>query len=114
MTVTAILYRDRIMTARTFRPTGAAATAVVRRDRVVVAKVGVPGPPGPPGSGVAYTHTQSAPAATWTINHNLGYRPAVTALTVGGAEMETEVVHTSINQTIIYLAAAMAGSARLI
>lgn len=49
MTVTTTIYRDRVITVRAFRPNGTT-TAVVRRDRVVVAKVGVPGPPGPAGN----------------------------------------------------------------
>lgn len=49
MTVTNTIYRDRVITVRAFRPNGTT-TAVVRRDRVMVAKVGVPGPQGPAGN----------------------------------------------------------------
>lgn len=35
----------------------------------------VPGPPGPPGD--TYSFQQVAPAATWTIEHNLGTKPPV-------------------------------------
>lgn len=46
---------------------------------VVVPISGIPGPSGPPGppgpSGGTYTHTQTIPAAVWTIEHNLGYDP---------------------------------------
>lgn len=73
---------------------------------VVVAPEGLQGPPGG-----AYTHSQATPSTTWTVNHNLGYRPAVTALTVGGAEMEVEIVHASANQAVLYLLIAMAGTA---
>lgn len=59
------------------------------------------------------TFNQASPSTTWTINHNLGYRPSVTLLTVGGAEFDAEVIHTSVNQTVISLTAATAGSARL-
>ncbi len=55
--------------------------------------------------------TQSTPAATWTINHNLGYRPNVRALSVGGVEMLVEISHTSVNQTLIYFDTPTAGSA---
>jgi hypothetical protein len=72
---------------------------------------GDPGPIGPSAS--AYTHTQSTPSATWTINHNLGYRPSVELLTVGGVEFDASVVHTSINQTVVEIAMPIAGSARL-
>lgn len=75
-------------------------------SEVVISPEGLQGP-----AGGAYTHTQAAPATTWTVNHNLGYRPAVTALTLGGAEMEVEIVHTSLNQAVLYLLVAMAGTA---
>ena len=57
---------------------------------------------------------QVAPSATWTINHNLGYRPSVELLTAGGAEMEGEILHVSVNQLQIYFTVSVAGSARLV
>ena len=84
---------------------------VIPTTPTTVVKIGQQGPAGTPGAG--YIHTQSVAASVWTINHNLGYKPAVTALTVGGLEMEVEVLHISINQTQISLVAAMAGTARL-
>lgn len=66
------------------------------------------------GSRKQYVHTQSTPAATWTINHNLGYRPLITLLTSGGVEYEAEVVHTSTNQVLVYHTSAKAGTARLV
>lgn len=65
------------------------------------------------GAAPAYVHTQAAPDTTWTINHNLGFIPSVELLTAGGVEFDAEVVHTSVNQTLVYLLTAMAGSARL-
>lgn len=60
------------------------------------------GPAGPPGNGeVQYTHTQSVASDTWTVNHNLGYRPAVSVLSVGGKLMLADVVHTSANQAVV-------------
>jgi len=64
-------------------------------------------------SGVAYTHLQTVAAALWTINHNLGMRPAVTILDSGGNEVEADVVHTSPNQLVIRFAIPVAGLARL-
>lgn len=72
---------------------------------------GDPGPIGPSAS--AYTHTQSTPSDTWIINHNLGYKPSVELITVGGVEFDASVTHTSVDQTIINIAMPMAGSARL-
>jgi hypothetical protein len=62
-------------------------------------------------AGGSYTHNQSVAADTWTVNHNLGFRPAIRALTVGGSEVWGEVLHVSANQTIIYFDSPLAGSA---
>ena len=70
------------------------------------------GPAGPPGNGeVQYTHTQAVASATWTVNHNLGYRPAVAALSVGGALMLAEVIHISVNQAQVFFDSPTAGQA---
>lgn len=60
-----------------------------------------------------FVHTQGSAATSWTVNHNLGFRPAVEVFSVGGAEIDAEVLHTSLNQTVISFNAATAGSARL-
>lgn len=69
------------------------------------------GPAGTSGGGLTYT--QSSPAPTWTINHNLGYRPSVEVLDAGGSEVDAEVQHISLNTTIVSFNVATAGSARL-
>jgi hypothetical protein len=87
---------------------------VVEIDRpsvVEVVEVIHPGPQGP--AGASYVHTQVTPANTWTINHNLGYRPAVELLDSGSQEIDGEVAHPSIHQTIVTLNPATAGIARL-
>lgn len=61
----------------------------------------------------AYTHIQASASDTWTINHNLGFKPSVEPFTVGGAEFDATVQHTSNNQTVVYLTIPLAGSARL-
>ena len=60
----------------------------------------------------AFLFTQSSAASTWTVNHNLGQKPAVTLLTTGGAEFEAEILHLSDNQFQVYLATPTAGQAR--
>lgn len=60
---------------------------------------------------ISYQHTQSVAATTWTINHNLGFRPAVTILSVGGKEMIAELLHTSVNQVQVFFDTAVAGIA---
>jgi hypothetical protein len=77
-----------------------------------VVTVQTPGPQGAVGA-AAYVFTQSTPAATWTINHNLGLRPSVELLDSGSQEIEGEVSHPSLNQTIVILSLATAGLARL-
>jgi hypothetical protein len=58
-----------------------------------------------------YQHTQSAAAAQWIVNHNLGRKPAgVEVTTPGGLSIIAEVVHTSDNQLRVYLAQPATGS----
>jgi hypothetical protein len=71
------------------------------------------GPQGPPG-GAAFVYLQAAAATVWTINHNLGYRPSVELLDTGSQEIDGDVAHPSINQTVVTLNPASAGLARLI
>lgn len=76
---------------------------------------GPTGPTGPAGVAALYLHTQVTPAATWTINHSRGAIPAATTvLTVGGVEMDAEIVHTTVNQTQVLFVVATAGTARLL
>lgn len=90
-------------------------TVVVEAAPVVV-RIVVAGPQGPQGipGGTSYTHTQGSAAATWTINHNLGFRPVITLLSVGGVEIVGEVAHVSLNQAVAQFSAPVAGSARCI
>jgi hypothetical protein len=62
-----------------------------------------------------FTYTQAIPAAVWTINHNLGYRPSVELLDAGSQEIEGQVSHPTVNQTVIGpLNPPTAGQARLL
>jgi hypothetical protein len=62
-----------------------------------------------------FTYTQAIPAAVWTINHNLGYRPSVELLDAGSQEIEGQVSHPTVNQTVIGpLNTPTAGQARLL
>lgn len=65
------------------------------------------------GASSGYLHTQAVAADTWTINHGLGYRPAVELLTVGGVTFDATVSHPTVNQTVINLLTERAGTARL-
>lgn len=79
-----------------------------------VLEVVTPGPPGIQGPGSpTYQFTASSPSTTWTINHNLGFKPSVELLNSGSQEIDGDVVHTSVNQTVVTFTAAVAGFARL-
>ena len=92
-------------------PTQISAVRSADPVQVAISYRGIPGVPGLSGAG--YVHEQSVAASTWTINHNLGFRPSAELFTTGGSEFEAEVINTTINQTIVYLLTARAGSARL-
>lgn len=64
------------------------------------------------GTVVAYVHTQGSGATTWTINHNLGYKPQIESFTTGGLKIEGDVLHVSNTQATIGFSAAQAGFAR--
>ena len=64
--------------------------------------------------GASYVHIQGTASTTWTINHNLGYRPSVELLDSGSQEIDADVSHPTINQTVVTLTPASAGLARLI
>lgn len=87
-------------------PSGPAAVRVVT--------LGPPGPPGPAGdSATVYVFTTASPTATWTINHNLGFKPSVELFSSGSQEIDGDVVHTSSNQTVVSFNVAISGFARL-
>lgn len=60
-----------------------------------------------------YLHTQSEPAEVWTINHNLGFYPAVEVYDAHMDSIEGFVEQLSLNQTRITFSVPMAGFARL-
>lgn len=80
---------------------------------------GPQGDPGPPGSGggsgggVEYVHTQSTPALTWTINHNLGTYPSVLVLDANHRRIIPSLDYPSPNQTVISHTSPYAGTAYL-
>lgn len=118
-TKTVVLDRRTVQKINDHRPrvtvSGGASTVVSNRTTSVVTggAMGVQGPPGIPGDGAAYVHTQDVAATTWTINHNLGFRPVVELLTVGGLEFAAAVQHTSLNQVVVTMNTPLAGYARL-
>ena len=102
----------------TGRATGRSKTG----DGVLVADViigtafnSLPFDPGGVGGGLsAFVHNQASASFTWTINHNLGYRPSVELFDAGSQEFDAEVTHPTVNQTVVNLSVSTAGFARLL
>lgn len=63
------------------------------------------------GGGTVFDFTQSSPATTWTINHNLGRNPDVSVRNVGGSIILVEILHITVNMCQVYFIAATAGTA---
>lgn len=79
-------------------------TSNPRTIRVTQVTTGLTGASGTTGGGAgapSYLHQQATPSTNWTVNHNLGFRPSVTPLSVGGVVMLANVIHTSANQAVI-------------
>ncbi len=77
---------------------------------VEIIPIGFIGPPGPT-SGFSYEQTTAS--STWTIAHNLGYRPSVGCFTTGGQSLVGTVTHLSENTLTVTFAVPIAGVARL-
>jgi Major tropism determinant N-terminal domain len=79
--------------------------------------IGPPGPQGPPGSGgggggEAYRHVQSSAATTWTVPHNLSFRPNVAAVDSTGRQIVPGAVdYTSSTTVVLTFSAAVGGEA---
>lgn len=58
-----------------------------------------------------HVHSQSVPASTWTINHNLGAKPQIDVFTPGSVLVEAAIVHVSDNQAVVEFNAPMGGYA---
>jgi hypothetical protein len=83
--------------------------------RVTLGQQGPRGAPGEASDSLAlegYVHTQALASDVWTVNHNLGRKPAVTLLSTGGVEFDGQITHVSVNQLVVSLSSAVAGTAR--
>lgn len=74
---------------------------------------GPQGPQGDPSGPVSYTHTQYSASASWTINHNLGYRPNVTVSDSAGTIIEGAIMYPNSSTIILTFSSAFAGTAYL-
>jgi hypothetical protein len=68
-------------------------------------------PPG--GAPAAYRHIQAIPAAVWTVNHMLGFRPSIQMFDDGGQEIDGAVQHVSNNVLTVSFITTVAGEAYL-
>lgn len=94
-----------IPTVKTAPPTPATVTVLP-----VVGPGGPPGAPGAPG-GTVHTHAQTAPAATWVIDHGLNRKVHVSLFDSAEQVVHADIVHGTPNQTTITFANPVAGSA---
>ena len=73
---------------------------------------GIQGPQGPPGIDTGYyAYTQTAPATTWNITHNLGINPSVTAVDSAGNVIEGTLLYLTTNTLEITFGIATSGHA---
>lgn len=94
-------------------------TTLLPARQLVIKSGNVPGPPGPqgpagePGLGVnaGYTHNQAVASDFWTIDHNLGYRPAVTSYDTADDQIIGNVDHVTANSLTIEFTTAVSGVA---
>jgi len=65
------------------------------------------------GEEVSYTHNQGVPSTTWTINHNLGFRPVVAVTDSAGDECVGDIAHSNTNTLVVTFSSSFSGRARL-
>jgi hypothetical protein len=59
------------------------------------------------------TYYFTSPLMVWVINHNLNYFPSTKIYSVGGAEIEGDILNVTMNQVQISFVTPTAGFARL-
>lgn len=62
----------------------------------------------------AYHFIAADPLLVWIIDHNLGHRPVISVRDASGAEIGADIVHESLNRTVVTFTAPTAGTARLV
>lgn len=63
--------------------------------------------------GGTYVHTQYSSSATWTITHNMGYKPNVTVVDSAGTIIEGAIDYQTGNTIVLTFSAPFAGTAYL-
>lgn len=69
------------------------------------------GPTGPAGASETYVHTQVVASDTWTIEHNLGYFPAVTLVDSAGTVFVGSLQYPDVDTVIATFNGATSGKA---
>lgn len=62
---------------------------------------------------VSYEHIQGSVSNSWTINHNLGFKPNVTVVDSAGTIYEGEIAYTNTNSLTVTFSSAFSGTAYL-
>lgn len=77
------------------------------------AQQGIAGPPGIDGVAQVFEAVFSS-SSIWIVNHNLGHQPIASVLNTGGMEILGDIIHTNVNQFIVYFAVPTAGKVKFI
>jgi hypothetical protein len=62
---------------------------------------------------VSYDHMQGAASSSWSITHNLGFKPNVTVIDSAGNIVEGEIAYTNSNSLTVSFQSAFSGNAYL-
>jgi hypothetical protein len=62
---------------------------------------------------VSYEHMQGSASNSWTITHNLGFKPNVTVIDSAGNIVEGEITYTNTNSLTVSFQSAFSGNAYL-
>lgn len=73
---------------------------------------GDPGPAGPAGG--TYLHIQNSPQSTWSVVHNLGFKPGgVAVIDSAGTVVEGQITHLDVNSLRLDFSVPFSGTASL-
>ena len=98
-----------------FGPQGSQGPTGPQGPQGTTGATGPQGPQGEPGDPAELTHVhiQSAPSATWTIEHDKGFYLNVTVVDSAGSQVEGEVTFMDDSTVVIQFAGAFSGKAYL-
>lgn len=94
------------------------ATPTVHLDVATTGLQGATGPQGPIGTpgapgGTRFPYTQTTPAAVWSVQHNLGYKPVFSTVIVGGTDVTdgADIFHIDTNTLTVSFSTPTTGEA---